>query len=228
MPSALDHWLEVAALEHASVASFARFTMQLLSFGAPPELVAGAQRAALDEIEHARLAYGVASRLAGRALGPGPLAVPEMGPSDLGSVVESLVFEGCVGETLGAVEALAQRDDADGDVRSALAKIAEDERAHAELAWRSLAWFVSRFGDPATRAARRAVERARLELAVELPPRDAHPSLGILAARETSDLRRRALDACVVPALEAALSRSGFGEQSAERAGESVVMLREA
>ncbi len=34
------HWLAVAALEHASVASFARFTLHLLALGAPPSLVA--------------------------------------------------------------------------------------------------------------------------------------------------------------------------------------------
>src|SRR5690606_18379163 len=44
------HWAEVAALEHASVASFAGFTLDLMALGAPPELLAEAQRAALDEI----------------------------------------------------------------------------------------------------------------------------------------------------------------------------------
>ena len=47
------HWTAVAALEHASVASFARFTLHLLVLGAPPSLVAEAQRAGLDEVEHA-------------------------------------------------------------------------------------------------------------------------------------------------------------------------------
>src|SRR5262245_889099 len=48
-------WLRDAQMEHASIASFARFTLELLAVGAPAELVADSQRASLDEIEHARM-----------------------------------------------------------------------------------------------------------------------------------------------------------------------------
>ena len=54
-------WTTAARAEHASVASFARFTLQLLHLGAPADLVADAQQAALDEVRHARLCFGVAS-----------------------------------------------------------------------------------------------------------------------------------------------------------------------
>ena len=47
-------WAEIAALEHASVASFARFTLQLLSLGAPPELLADVGQASADEIRRRR------------------------------------------------------------------------------------------------------------------------------------------------------------------------------
>ena len=70
-------WLEVAALEYASVASFSRFSLHLMSLGAPPELLADTQRATLDEIEHARLAYGMASTYSESPLGPAPLTYPE-------------------------------------------------------------------------------------------------------------------------------------------------------
>lgn len=53
-------WTTAARAEHASVASFARFTLQLLHLGAPADLVADAQQAALDEVRHARLCFGVA------------------------------------------------------------------------------------------------------------------------------------------------------------------------
>jgi hypothetical protein len=55
--------------EHASIASFARFVMDLLSLGAPADLVDGAARALQDEVEHARLCFGIASRLSGRSMG---------------------------------------------------------------------------------------------------------------------------------------------------------------
>ncbi|HEU4537511.1 MAG TPA: hypothetical protein VFS00_25505, partial [Polyangiaceae bacterium] len=73
-----QHWLDVAALEHASVASFARFTLELLALGAPPALVAEAQRAGLDEVAHAEVAYALASAYAGRRFGPGPLDLAGM------------------------------------------------------------------------------------------------------------------------------------------------------
>ena len=37
-------WSQDALLEHASIASFSRFALQLLAVAAPPALVAGAHR----------------------------------------------------------------------------------------------------------------------------------------------------------------------------------------
>ena len=76
--AARAHWTTVARMEHASVASFARFTLDLMTFGAPPELLALAQQAAADEVRHAQLAFAVASSLAddgedASRLGPGPM-----------------------------------------------------------------------------------------------------------------------------------------------------------
>src|SRR5262249_4549251 len=96
---------------------------------------------ALDEVEHARLAYRFASAFAGRSLGPGPLDSSGVRTSgDVRSFVRSLVFEGCVGETLGVADALAQADLAiDDTCARAFARIAEAERRHRGLAWRTLA-----------------------------------------------------------------------------------------
>src|SRR4051812_7172938 len=55
----------------ARIASFARLTLELLEHAAPPELVFESQRASLDEIEHARLCFGLAERYSGSARGPG-------------------------------------------------------------------------------------------------------------------------------------------------------------
>jgi hypothetical protein len=67
------HWTELGLMEHASVAAFARFVLQLLSIGAPASLVASATAALGDETEHARLCFGIASAYAGRSIGPGAL-----------------------------------------------------------------------------------------------------------------------------------------------------------
>jgi hypothetical protein len=157
-----DHWLEVAAAEHASVASFARFTLELCALGAPAALVAEAQRAGLDEVDHARLAYGLASAYAGRALGPGPLALGKLEvAADRAQMVRSLVEEACVGETLGVAEALAFAEAArDPVVERIHRRIAADEQRHAELAWRTLAWLLDGAGEPLRREAATAFEAA--------------------------------------------------------------------
>ena len=49
----------------AEIASFARTSLDLLALGAPADLVAETHRAALDEIEHARIAYALASAFSG-------------------------------------------------------------------------------------------------------------------------------------------------------------------
>ncbi len=61
-----EDWGRAAATEHASVGSFARFTLDLMRFDAPPDLVESAQRAGLDEIHHARLCFGLRRPTTGR------------------------------------------------------------------------------------------------------------------------------------------------------------------
>ena len=147
-----ERWLAVAAMEHASVASFARFTLQLMALGAPPQLLLETQQAAADEVEHARLAYGIASRLLGREVGPGALSLEGFAvETDPEAVMKALIHEACVGETLGVAEALARAEQAQDPVLKAVhARIAADEQRHARLAWSTLQWMVARFGlDPA-------------------------------------------------------------------------------
>ena len=147
-----ERWLAIAAMEHASVGSFARFTLQLMALGAPPELLAQTQDAAKDEVEHARLAYGIASQLLGREVGPGPLSLTGFTiETDPKKVMAALIAEACIGETLGVAEAIA-RADASTDVvlKAVHARIAADEQRHARLAWSTLRWMVAEFGlDPA-------------------------------------------------------------------------------
>ncbi|MCB9778177.1 MAG: ferritin-like domain-containing protein [Alphaproteobacteria bacterium] len=146
VPVLAEHWRRAGRMEHASVAAFARFSLALLHHGAPPDLVADAQRAALDEVGHARLCYGLAQALDGQAVGPGPLDCSAAldGELDAAQLVRTLVVEGCVGETLAALEAAeAARRAEDPVVAEILQRIAADEARHAALAWRALQWFLS-------------------------------------------------------------------------------------
>ena len=59
----------------------------------------------------------------------------------LAGIVETAVLEGCIGETVAALEAAeALAFATDESVRAALSRVAEDEARHAELAYRFVRW----------------------------------------------------------------------------------------
>src|SRR5262249_9106811 len=68
--SAAVYFAREAAFEHASIAAFSRVALGLLGLGAPAELVAETHAAALDEVEHARVAFALSSAFGGEARGP--------------------------------------------------------------------------------------------------------------------------------------------------------------
>lgn len=148
------YWLAAARLEHASVASFAKFALELLRLGAPPALLADAQRAGLDEVRHAEACFALASAYLGERVGPAEIDLDRLSlaasPAD---TALALVREGCIGETLAALDAAARRAVAtDPAVRATLATIEEDEARHAALAWRTLRWLLARDADGSVRA----------------------------------------------------------------------------
>lgn len=203
---AADEWALAAQAEHASIASFARFTLQLLAIAAPPPLLEAAQRAALDELEHARSSFELASIYAGKPLGPGPLPLDAsvLGPSDLASIVRSTVEEGCVGETLSAIEAAAASEAAGPRaVREVLTRIAKEEAAHARLAYETVAWALAtdraRAFDAARSGFATAIARVRAEPALESARDHALRTHGRLPAGQRRALRLRALDEVIEP-----------------------------
>lgn len=148
--TAAARWFaEMAHLEAASVSAFWRLAADLREHEAPAELIARAERAADDECNHA----AAIGRLAG-VLG-GEVAVPTLAPASrrgLYALALENAVEGCVGETWAALVAGFQAHAAaDPEVREALAVIAVDEAAHAELAWAVDAWLRPRLG-PTERA----------------------------------------------------------------------------
>lgn len=201
-------WAERARYEHASVASFARFSMALLACGAPPELVAASQRAGADEVRHAQLALSLASTYAGRPLDLGPLDIEGAfaGPVTLEAVTLSTVVEACVGETLSAIEIAACAGAATSKgVREALSAIAEDETRHAELGWAFVRWAASA-GRPGLRAAiAQAFEQAFEKASVDVNTAPADDVAGVadhgfLPSAEVTALRRQAITEVLRPA----------------------------
>jgi hypothetical protein len=188
------HWARLGQMEHASIAAFARFNLQLLSLAAPAELVTACQRALVDETNHTRLCFGLASQYAGTSLGPDRLEIQHcLEDDDLEAVMRLVLSEGCIGETVAALEALEGAASAtDPVVRQVLQRIARDEQAHAELAFKFIRWALAR-----------SSQEARDQLAVEAERR--------LASYERSSLNSAQSSAArlvVRPLLAALFSRS--------------------
>jgi hypothetical protein len=195
-----DHWTQEAAFEHASIASFAQLTLDLLSVGAPPDLLEAAQRATLDEIAHARITFALATAYGGKPVGPAALSALPGASRTLATIARSTFIDACVGESV-ASAALAEssRRASDPVLRDLLAKMAEDEERHAELAWRIVAWTL-RSGDPEVL---RVLTEAQNEVIAEL----VSLTHGVVAAAATAgdELRATVLREVVLPCTVALL-----------------------
>ena len=198
------HWTREAAFEHASIASFAQLTLDLLSVGAPPDLLEATQRATLDEIEHARTTFALATAYGGRAVGPAALAALPGTSRTLAALARSTFLDACVGESI-ASAALAEqsRTTSDPALRELLATMARDEERHAELAWRIVAWTLRTGGAEVARVLDAAKDEIASELA-SLTQDVATPGL-----RET-ELRATVLREVVLPCTVAMLGAADY------------------
>ena len=191
-------WAQVALDEHASIASFARHTLELLAIGAPTELVQAAIEAQQDEAHHARLALGLARHF-GADVQIGALDTQGAPLQDLVDVLLAVAAEGCLGETLAAVErAIALEQTEDPAVRAVLEPIVADESRHAALAWNTLAW-----GLPQLTPVDRAPVLAALDgpAAIVAPP--VPRGIGILGGMAAQEARAWGLQEVVAPAIRA-------------------------
>jgi hypothetical protein len=205
-----ERWMERARFEHASIASFARFSLALLACGAPPELVAASHRAAMDEVRHAQLALSMASHYAGKPLGFGALDISGTldGPMSLEAITLATVIEGCVGETLAAIEVAASAAEARSEsIRRALAGIAEDETLHAELAWAFVRWAIGNGGSTLRNRVASTFEQAFEKVIADASLNDDSGAAehGFLSGREIKALRRQAIADVLRPAVETLL-----------------------
>jgi hypothetical protein len=198
-----EYWTRVGLLEHASVAAFARFQLQLLEFGAPPQLVDACTQAQRDEARHAKLCFGIASQFRGAPVGPGRLATRgALEALSLGELVELVFLEGCVGETVAAAQAAeACRRAEPRELKIALSGIASDESQHAALAWRFVQWAIEQ--EPALAALlEQLVDACEAEARTDAEAPQAESPLashGLLGERTEDAIRRQALGNVVVP-----------------------------
>lgn len=197
-----QRWTEIGLMEHASVAAFARFALQLLALGAPAELLARTARAMADETRHAEIAFGLAYRYGGSPVGPSELSLQgALTDVDAEALLRNVFREGCVGETVAAMEA---REGAERSGLCVFEEIARDEAEHASLAWSSVRWLCTKLGAPAAEiltqelalAEARTSQRTGLAESEELNL----TGFGMLSRRERSALREAMLSELVRPA----------------------------
>ncbi len=215
-----EHWAREAVFEHASVASFSLTSLELASLGAPADLLEGAHRAALDEIEHAKLCFELAARHGGAPLGPGALPLGAVSVStDAPDVARKTLRDACLNETVASLVASAAASGAtDERARAALETIASDEARHAELGWRTLAWLVRTFDVRDALSGELAALRTTEPSARNTSPNALAATLrrhGVVSAEEQAELRVSAVREVVVPCLEALLAASPSRPSSA-------------
>lgn len=158
-------WLHDAQKEHASVPAFSRISWMLAAVGAPAELMEGAHRAAMEEIEHTRLCFALAAGYEGRSHSvdamPELLLGMDFGDDPLVTLAVESLEDGCLLEDYNADVAAACVEVCREPVtRGVLQTIAVEERSHADFSWALLEWLLER---DAARVVP-ALERARTKL----------------------------------------------------------------
>jgi len=207
-----QRWIRAGLMEHASVAAFARFSLQLTALGAPPELLAESAAAAADEVQHAKRCFAIASAL-GPPVGPGPLPAQALAdlPVDPRTVLQTTFLEGCVGETVAAALARAGAESArDPQIARVLHGIAQDETRHAALAWRTVQWMLREHPE---------LRHDLLDLArgVQLTPStDAHlPAHGQLGGAQADRVGSEIIEQVVRPLVAGLIQHPSTDEDAA-------------
>jgi len=196
-------WIETALGEHASVAAFARFVLHLLSLGSPPDLILDAIKAMEDEVHHARLCFGIARQFTDEAPGPGRMdlsgVLEESDEPD--AILRAAIREGCIEETISAAHAqVAVERATEPGMHAALARIADDEARHADLAWRFVRWALQAYPE-LTSSAEECFATA-LATPYEPDDRDDSPLLephGLLLSDSKSQVRQETLREKIIP-----------------------------
>lgn len=164
-------WLEIAAAEYASVATFSKLSLQLMALGAPPNLLSACHQAALDEIEHARCCYSLASVYGAQALGPSSFTAlngVQLEKVSLEQLALESLQDGCLMEGyFAAYLDAASREALDPELKASLLRMSQDEARHAQLAWDILSWCLNSQNSNVASAIRKALANLPKNLQIE-------------------------------------------------------------
>ena len=170
-------WRWNGQTEHASIAAFARLTLDLMTLGAPPELIYAANRDAKDEIRHTELCFSLARALDGKTESPGPFPEVQTPRTKLPTrsltlaqlAVDSLI-DGALHEGLSArVIARLAKQCPEPAIRDLLREIAADEGRHSAHGWDVVEWCLAEGGKPVARALQGAIAALPESVDTNLP-----------------------------------------------------------
>lgn len=206
LSKAANYWAKVAMMEHASVASFSRFSLELMSVGASPELLALAHQAALDEVRHTQISLNIANEFSSTTFTPGAFPISSKAADfafgDMEKIASAAALEACIEETLAAAVVLYQAEHmGDSNHKALLRAVALDEASHAAFAWRAVKWMAST--SPAVHSAVSAVFSERAKQYEVVPEAASVPSLEHLGLLDQGTIAKVQYDAwhqVVVPA----------------------------
>jgi hypothetical protein len=172
-----DQWRENGRTEHASVAAFARLTLDLVALGAPPHLIAASQADAIDEVRHAELCFSLARSLDAQEEDPGPFpaaqharTLPPTRTLGLAALAVHSLVDGALHEGVSArvIAKLAKRSDVPA-IRGVLKEIAADEGRHSAHGWDVVEWCLSEGKAPVANALRGALRTLPTRMRASVP-----------------------------------------------------------
>ena len=185
--------------------------LELVAVGAPPGLVERAAAAIADEVRHARMAFGMASELLGRPVGPSPIDVAGAvtGQPELAEVCLATFSDGCIEEGIAAEQARVAAASCPGKPGRIWTAVAAEEEAHAELAWSAVEWMLSRQPDLAEPLRTRLEQfEASLDENVVDEDREGLIEFGILPRRRMREIGRTAFAERIRPRAQRLLDGS--------------------
>ena len=185
----------MARLEHASIYAFYQLIRELGAHGAPEALRVLALDAMLDEVRHVLDTATLARQFGAEVVWA---HVKQTALRSLLELALDNAREGCVRETFGALLATYQAASAeDANVRSVMARIAEDETRHATFSWRLMEWLTPLLSESEQERVAEASAEAHAELAIELkaaPSDSVRRTLGMPSPEVAAVLLRQMSD----------------------------------
>ena len=208
-----ETWRYREQIEQEAAYHFGRLNQQLRAIEAPNGLIAMAEQARDDEIEHARLCRQIVRRLQGGAVFQPlqPRTNTDMGPPAGASlsVAQTALYcslaLACVTETLSAALLIEMRRLSDDkQIHATIQRILKDEIQHARIGWAHLAWEADRsdvrwVGEcvPGMICASLRSEREGIK---HFPP--AAEKFGVLSPQSSREIMTASFTEVVFPGLE--------------------------